>query len=687
MADISELRQTFLDSCLNGQAEEVLRCLERNVPVNTTDALGRTGLMLACLQAHNHAVVRLLLQSGINVYALDNEGNAALDYAAQSQDPELEQLIRTYHPAPAVEEIQSLKSYDPSVSFQPKEASSESNAPQDWEELIRKRALEAVIEACDELKTFNEQHHPLVYFKKAEALLALDRKAEAAKVLHVSKQIFEECYGTFKERAKSWSRDVQKLYLRLISTQAKVQHTPYHEALWLYNEAYQLTDEPEQRYDFFQKRNQLYEQLVNLHEPGNLKKALYVEDELPTFRPQHLLAIKASQTGNLEFPLGKAQKKMLYLAHPFRSRTFYPYQEAPSALFQAKVNELIALAQYLGATRIVIESKKQGAESPEKSEYLFKPTQKPHLPSLLVWYHQQSDWQNMAQQRFEGVLQQIELLVNSNNIQILSSSEIAEIEEELQELQDLGYRKAQREKTRRGRRSPSDESPEISLQILREQSLSCSVLIEFAAKEQLTEEANSNIFTNYKVELPAFINTRDIEKDVFKASKKSFFKQEPKESIEMSGNKIESKQPAHSQSVRDTLKVEDVTNTLFATEEKAVVENSKPATEKVETENTTLEPSTPLSEEQLAEQRRQAAPKEKEVDLSEKFEKKDPLVAEQEGLSQEERYYFEMLQHAFQDGVISEDVRKVLERRRTRFKISAERAEELERLMMQRRKA
>ncbi len=46
-----------------------------------------------------------------------------------------------------------------------------------------------------------------------------------------------------------------------------------------------------------------------------------------------------------------------------------------------------------------------------------------------------------------------------------------------------------------------------------------------------------------------------------------------------------------------------------------------------------------------------------------------------------------MLQHAFQDGVISEDVRKVLERRRTRFKISAERAEELERLMMQRRKA
>lgn len=682
MADISELRQTFLDSCLNGQAEEVLRCLERSVPVNTTDALGRTGLMLACLQAQNYAVVKLLLQSGINVYALDNEGNAALDYAAQSQDPELEQLIRTFHPEPATEEIQSLKSYDPSASLQPIGTANE--YPQDWEEQIRRRALEAVIEACDELKTFDEQHHPLVYFKKAEALLALERKAEAAKVLHVSKQIFEERYGTFKERAKSWSRDVQKLYLRLISTQAKVQHTPYYEALWLYNEAYQLTDEPEQRYDFFQKRNQLYEQLVNLYEPGNLKKALYVEEELPTFRPQHLLAIKASHTGNLEFPLGKAQKKMLYLAHPFRSRTFYPYQDALPALFQAKVNELVSLAQYLGATRIVIENK--NTENPEKSEYLFNPTQKPHLPPLLVWYHQQSDWQHMAQQRLEGVLQQTEFSVSSDNIQILSLAEIAEMEEELQELQDLGYRKAQREKARKGRRSSADESPEISLAFLQQQFLSCHLLIEFADKTQLTEEAGKSIFTNYTVELPAFINTRDIEKDVFKASKKNFFKQEPKESIEMSGNKIEAKQPVHSKNVRETIKTEDATMLLSPQEEKPQAEANKGIVENKEAENNTSEQPV-LSEEQLAEQRRQAAAKEKEVDLSEKFEKKDPLLPEQEGLSQEERYYFEMLQHAFQDGVISEDVRKVLERRRTRFKISTERAEELERLMMQRRKA
>ncbi|MFN3316171.1 MAG: hypothetical protein ACK40K_05115 [Raineya sp.] len=41
-----------------------------------------------------------------------------------------------------------------------------------------------------------------------------------------------------------------------------------------------------------------------------------------------------------------------------------------------------------------------------------------------------------------------------------------------------------------------------------------------------------------------------------------------------------------------------------------------------------------------------------------------------------------MLQHAYQDGAISDDVRKVLERRRQRFKISEERAKEIEKMML-----
>ena len=52
------------------------------------------------------------------------------------------------------------------------------------------------------------------------------------------------------------------------------------------------------------------------------------------------------------------------------------------------------------------------------------------------------------------------------------------------------------------------------------------------------------------------------------------------------------------------------------------------------------------------------------------------------GLSQEERYFYEMLQHAYQDGSISDDVRKVLERRRIRFNISLERANQLEKMML-----
>ena len=58
------------------------------------------------------------------------------------------------------------------------------------------------------------------------------------------------------------------------------------------------------------------------------------------------------------------------------------------------------------------------------------------------------------------------------------------------------------------------------------------------------------------------------------------------------------------------------------------------------------------------------------------------ISTDPEGLSQEERYFYEMLQHAYQDGSISDDVRKVLERRRTRFNISLERANDLEKMML-----
>ena len=701
MADTSELKQNFLDSCLNGHVEDVLKYLERGVNVNITDTLGRTALMLACLRPSNGQVITILLQNDINVYALDKEGNSALDYARQNNNLEAEKLLRQSHPDKQEPLPNGVKSYDPSIGhYVPKQQSN-------VDELLEQRALEAVIATCDEFKSLEGTHRPFVYFKKSEALFQLGRHQEAVKVLHITKQIFNEIYGDF-ESNRSWSKEVKELYLKIISIQADIDRHQGGQALWLYNEAYQLSTEPEQKYEFKQLRDEMYARMVRSFDYDRDKKVALIEENLPFFEPNYILPLLIDDLGNLEFPEGIPQKKTLYVVHPHHNRTFFPYKGALYALFNAKLNELLNLVQALGAIHIKIEylqghSHLQQAQDPvfddkqkdkkgqnkDTSNFVieqqFNPVHKVHLPAQMIWYNHRPEWQNLAKQRLQGSLANAEILLSTENIILIPAHEIEEIEEELQELVSFGYERSGGRSKKRGKKAAKEEEEKaFTLERTAQEKIVCKVSIAFEAKEKLTKEVEPGIFTNLNIEIPRFTETREeVDSDAVlkKKNKNNLFEKQAKESIEYSNNKIEQKQPSHTSSVRQNILVDEATSTKTDEKEVVKVEDNKEVKEtkvvKKETKKTT-----PKEE---ATVKREREVKLKEVDLKEKLPKKDAVSGDIDELTQEERYYYEMLQHAYQDGNISDDVRKVLERRRSRFKISLERASEIEKMMLERK--
>jgi len=179
---------------------------------------------------------------------------------------------------------------------------------QAFQEAMRIKELETIIRLCDELKSLNSDINPFIYFRKAQALFGLGKEEEGMKVLQIAQEIFTENYGSV-EQAHSWNKDITELYLKILTEQAKRSLTQPAKSLWLYNEAYQLTKEPEQRYELKQKRHQAYLDLV--HSNYSLKKFAYIEEELPSQEPFWITPLLTQDTGNINL-IGEQYGKALF---------------------------------------------------------------------------------------------------------------------------------------------------------------------------------------------------------------------------------------------------------------------------------------------------------------------------------------------------------------------------------------
>jgi ankyrin repeat protein len=87
-------RTIFLFCCGWGTTEMIQQLIDREIDINKTDCKGLNGLMVAII-LKNKPVIRLLLESNIDMKHQDNKSKSALDYAIKSGDQEIINLIKT----------------------------------------------------------------------------------------------------------------------------------------------------------------------------------------------------------------------------------------------------------------------------------------------------------------------------------------------------------------------------------------------------------------------------------------------------------------------------------------------------------------------------------------------------------------------------------------------------------------
>lgn len=197
------------------------------------------------------------------------------------------------------------------------------------------------------------------------------------------------------------------------------------------------------------------------------------------------------------------------------------------------------------------------------------------------------------------------------------------------------------------------------------------IKVVFAPLEELKQEINLQNLPLVDIDLPK----PSTESRKMKAVDVSKIVTEVVEKIQVTP---EMQKTISAQETRLTTPAEE--ETAYDKWKKMVAETQKE--QKIEISEKEKELSKNRRDEEFAEEEIQTQP--------EKIQEKpssEPKTEERDddGFTKDERFYYEMLQHAYQDGYISEDVRKVLERRRQRFKISEERAAEIEKIMLEKK--
>jgi hypothetical protein len=560
------------------------------------------------------------------------------------------------------------------------------------QEALRIKELETIIKVCDEFKGLGSDIAPFIYFKKAKALLALGREEEGLRVLAIAQEIFEENYGT-QEQAYNWTKEISDLYLQIILEQAKRNTKDASKSLWLYNEAYQLTKEPEQRYEFKKLRYEAYQDWVNSREP--LKRFAYIDDELPSSEPQFITPLLSNHTGNIQFVGASPHKGSFWISHPFRSRVYYYFENALQLAFNDYINEFVQLLQHLGATQVILEyiNPNQNAEDPAAEklpddvtlpdrgrkmnittlEYNFQPKQKAHLPTHLAWYASQPQWQSIVAERSQGSVTEFNIVLNSADILNFSPQDLEEVQEEYRDLLENSSKNIKNDalkQKRRQRKTFKQENTAVSLK-RNWIAMECNIKVKFAPLSELTEEVNLQKIQTFDVELPeiSLENRKMTSVDVTTIISEVIEKIEVEDKSKIKRENAREIPLQVEETAYDKWKKLTQKNTKKETEDK--IEQIQPKRERGSLDEFLTE--TPTTPKETTNSTKQEQKQEKET--------KEELI-DSMGLTQDERFYYEMLQHAYQDGTISEDVRKVLERRRQRFKISEERAKEIEQMML-----
>lgn len=175
--------------------------------------------------------------------------------------------------------------------------------------------------------------------------------------------------------------------------------------------------------------------------------------------------------GEITFPVGHPQANTLYYAHPLRPM-YLPFENAQLLLFYEKVHEMCRLFQCLGATRITarclkgakisqdtfvssdiraeggykimsasgeISGRNSRSESRENRdemllEQTFVPQKAPYCPDDLLWAKQDPELRTLIRQRLEGGLLEFTKKVSSYETSNLSQNQVNDVKAAFQSL-------------------------------------------------------------------------------------------------------------------------------------------------------------------------------------------------------------------------------------------------------------
>ncbi len=239
-----------------------------------------------------------------------------------------------------LEEIKKLKAAG--VNYE--DEISEYREKGDWEK---------VLEIYDQLLSVEKTSDN--YAEKAYALYHLDRNDQAHKTLQTAYELFFDTVGGLEKR-EDWNDDARDSFALLKQYEAFMAEAQQKtaEALWAYCEAYANNTDKEVKLQLKEERDSVYEQFVKSipAQKYNDRKVIFIAQELPAFRPATILPLKLDNYGDLKFPPGHPVAGQLYVGHPFKENLYYPVDDYENELFQAQVMEFNHLMQCLGATLI-----------------------------------------------------------------------------------------------------------------------------------------------------------------------------------------------------------------------------------------------------------------------------------------------------------------------------------------------
>lgn len=210
-------------------------------------------------------------------------------------------------------------------------------------------------------------------------------------------------------------------------------------------------------------KNTKLEQALNNFDnnDNNKQELLIVNDEDINEKTSSFITLNKSYIpSNLRFPPGHPKPDTTYVRHPILDDKFLSIQDYEQELFKDKVSEFFLLIQALGAVEIQYvtiddrhtkekKNKDSDIESAIKTRAIdaqvtinstdkslketfnnsgynrmqkHDPQEKPYIPANLIWFHHNSDWQKLAEQRLFG-----NLLEHTEEISLSESSTLGSL--------------------------------------------------------------------------------------------------------------------------------------------------------------------------------------------------------------------------------------------------------------------